>query len=97
MKAWPMTTLGQLCREGGGFIRTGPFGSQLHRSDYTDDPEGIPVVMPKDMARGRIDTSTIARIDEVHCESSQATPPHSERCCASSPGRRGQDGMGFRG
>ncbi|UPW12537.1 restriction endonuclease subunit S [Gordonia amicalis] len=59
-----MTTLGQLCREGGGFIRTGPFGSQLHRSDYTDDPEGIPVVMPKDMARGRIDTSTIARIDE---------------------------------
>lgn len=56
--------LGDICREGGGFIRTGPFGSQLHRSDYTDDPKCIPVVMPKDMTRGRIDTTTIARIDE---------------------------------
>lgn len=65
MKEWPTKTLGQLCREGGGFIRTGPFGSQLHRSDYIDDRRGIPVVMPKDMARGRIDTSTIARIDEA--------------------------------
>lgn len=65
MTEWPTTTLGQLCREGGGFIRTGPFGSQLHRSDYIDDPGGIPVVMPKDMVRGHIDTSTIARIDEA--------------------------------
>lgn len=63
MSEWPTTTLGEICREGGGFIRTGPFGSQLHRSDYVDDPIGIPVVMPKNMARGRIDTSSIARID----------------------------------
>lgn len=65
MSEWRMSTLGEICREGGGFIRTGPFGSQLHRSDYTEDPDGIPVVMPKDMARGRIDTTSIARIDEV--------------------------------
>ena len=65
MSEWPTKSLGEICREGGGFIRTGPFGSQLHRSDYTDDPNGIPVVMPKDMARGRIDTSTVARIDEA--------------------------------
>ncbi len=64
MSTWPTTTLGEICRDSGGFIRTGPFGSQLHRSDYTDDPGGIPVVMPKDMARGRIDTTTIARIDD---------------------------------
>ncbi|RII43578.1 restriction endonuclease subunit S [Galactobacter valiniphilus] len=64
MTEWPTITLGEICRAGGGFIRTGPFGSQLHRSDYTDDPDGIPVVMPKDMARGRIDTTTIARIDD---------------------------------
>jgi type I restriction enzyme, S subunit len=65
MSEWRTSTLGDICREGGGFIRTGPFGSQLHRSDYTEDPDGIPVVMPKDMARGRIDTTSIARIDEV--------------------------------
>jgi type I restriction enzyme, S subunit len=63
MTAWPVRTLGDLCREGGGFIRTGPFGSQLHQSDYVDDPNGIPVVMPKDMSGGRIDRTTIARIN----------------------------------
>lgn len=65
MNEWNKATLGEICREGGGFIRTGPFGSQLHRSDYTEDPNGIPVVMPKNMARGRIDTASIARIDET--------------------------------
>ena len=60
---WPTRTLGELVDEGGGFIRTGPFGSQLHQSDYVDDPNGVPVVMPKDMTHGRVDCSTIARID----------------------------------
>lgn len=62
MTAWPVMTLGEVCAEGGGFIRTGPFGSQLHQSDYVDDPNGVPVVMPKDMAHGRVDRSSIARI-----------------------------------
>jgi type I restriction enzyme, S subunit len=62
MSEWPTRTLGEICEEGGGFIRTGPFGSQLHRSDYVDDPDGIPVVMPKDMAAGRVDETSIARI-----------------------------------
>jgi type I restriction enzyme S subunit len=57
-------TLGEACEEGGGFIRTGPFGTQLHQSDYVDDPNGIPVVMPKDMSDGRIDLKSIARIDK---------------------------------
>lgn len=56
------TTLGEVCAAGGGFIRTGPFGSQLHQSDYIADPDGIPVVMPKDMSDGRVDVSSIARI-----------------------------------
>jgi type I restriction enzyme S subunit len=64
MRGWRTSTLGEICQGGGGFIKTGPFGSQLHRSDYTDDPNGIPVVMPKDMARGRIVRTSIARIDE---------------------------------
>ncbi len=64
MSKWEVEPLGEICRKGGGFVRTGPFGSQLHRSDYVDDLAGIPVVMPKDMKHGRIDTSSIARIDE---------------------------------
>ena len=65
MSEWRQTTLGVACEEGGGFIRTGPFGAQLHQSDYVDDPNGIPVVMPKDMSDGRINVNSIARIDEA--------------------------------
>lgn len=64
MNNWRQMTLGEICLEGGGFIRTGPFGSQLHQSDYVNDPGGIPVVMPKDMSGGRIDRASIARIDQ---------------------------------
>jgi type I restriction enzyme, S subunit len=63
VSAWPTQTLGEVCKQGGGFVRTGPFGGQLHQSDYVDDPAATPVVMPKDMTGGRIDLSTIARID----------------------------------
>lgn len=55
-------TLGDICDEGDGIIRTGPFGSQLHQSDYTDI--GIPVVMPKDITEDRVNDSEIARISE---------------------------------
>jgi type I restriction enzyme S subunit len=65
MSEWRQMTLGEVCKAGdGGFIRTGPFGSQLHQSDYVDDPDGIPVVMPKDMSGGRIDLNSIARIGD---------------------------------
>ena len=45
-------------------IQTGPFGSQLHQSDYSDI--GVPVVMPKDIINGCIDESTIARVESHH-------------------------------
>lgn len=45
-------------------IQTGPFGSQLHQSDYSE--EGTPVVMPKDMVEGKISEESIARVEEVH-------------------------------
>ena len=59
---WTATTLGEACEKGGGNIQTGPFGTQLHASDYVDD--GIPSIMPSDLRDNRIDTTSIARIRE---------------------------------
>lgn len=49
---WEFTTLGDVCQRGGGNIQTGPFGSQLHASDYV--PVGIPSVMPTNIGDNRI-------------------------------------------
>lgn len=59
MSEWKSITLGQLSKDKQIEIRTGPFGSQLHQSDYVDD--GVPVVMPKDIVDWNICTDTIAR------------------------------------
>ncbi|MEX2157137.1 MAG: restriction endonuclease subunit S [Gemmatimonadales bacterium] len=66
MADWRETTLGEICDEVGGVIQTGPFGSQLHESDYA--PEGVPVVMPKDIVDGRIATDSVARVSPEHVE-----------------------------
>jgi type I restriction enzyme S subunit len=66
MKGWATKTIGELCDAGGGRVQTGPFGSQLHESDYSDT--GIPVVMPKDILGGRIDESSIARVSDAHVD-----------------------------
>jgi type I restriction enzyme S subunit len=47
-------------------IQVGPFGTQLHRHDYV--PDGIPVVMPKDIIDGRISEANIARITTQKAE-----------------------------
>lgn len=60
--SWYKDTLGSVSEK----IQTGPFGSQLHQSDYRD--EGVPVIMPKDMIEGRISILSIARISEEHVE-----------------------------
>lgn len=59
-------TLGEISDETGGTIQTGPFGTQLHQDDYSD--EGVPVVMPKNIVDGRISTENIARVSEEHVE-----------------------------
>jgi type I restriction enzyme S subunit len=41
-ESWMMMSLGGACNKGGGSIQTGPFGSQLHSSDYRE--EGIPII-----------------------------------------------------
>jgi len=59
---WLVTTLGELCAQGGGDIQTGPFGSQLHASDYVET--GIPSVMPQNIGDNTINEDGIARITQ---------------------------------
>jgi len=62
MSEWKKVKLGEIASS----IQTGPFGSQLHQSDYSD--EGTPVVMPKDIINGHIDEATIARVEKHHVD-----------------------------
>lgn len=66
MSNWVTETLGEICDKGNGLVKTGPFGSQLHQSDYQES--GTPVVMPKDIVNGRIDETSIARVSENQVE-----------------------------
>ena len=60
--SWEAVTLSDISAN----IQTGPFGSQLHQSDYST--EGTPVVMPKDLVNGHISEATIARVSNDHVE-----------------------------
>lgn len=62
MTEWRISTLGDLCTSSGGSIQTGPFGSQLHASDYAN--KGVPVVMPQDIGLNVILENQIVRIPE---------------------------------
>jgi type I restriction enzyme S subunit len=64
-QCWEIANLSSICVERNG-VQTGPFGSQLHMADYSD--EGVPVVMPKDLIGLRIRTDEIARIPESIAE-----------------------------
>jgi type I restriction enzyme S subunit len=59
---WELTTLGEVCERGNGVIQTGPFGSQLHSSDYV--PFGIPTIMPKNIGDNRVIEEGISRVSE---------------------------------
>ena len=59
-EGWVRAELAAVCVSDG--IQTGPFGSQLHQSDYSDT--GVPVVMPKDLIDYRISVEKIARIPD---------------------------------
>ncbi len=61
-RGWERSTLGAACESGGGNIQTGPFGSQLHASDYR--PVGIPSIMPQNLGDNRVFADGIARIGE---------------------------------
>jgi type I restriction enzyme S subunit len=66
MKGWAKRTIGALCDAGGGEVKTGPFGAQLHQSDY--QLEGTPVVMPTDIVDGKFDVSRVARVADAHVD-----------------------------
>ena len=57
---WEVLPLGDVCRLGGGNVQTGPFGSQLHASDYV--LQGVPSVMPQNIGDNRIVEEKIARV-----------------------------------
>ncbi len=59
-KEWEVRRLGAILKQCGGYLQTGPFGSQLHAREY--QREGVPVVMPQDIYDGIISTEQIARI-----------------------------------
>ena len=63
---WEVLPLGEVCKRGGGNVQTGPFGSQLHASDYV--AEGIPTVMPQNIGDNRILDTGIARITEADAQ-----------------------------
>lgn len=59
---WETVKLGDISAN----IQTGPFGSQLHQSDYSE--QGTPVIMPKDLLNGHISESSIARVSQNHVD-----------------------------
>ena len=62
---WDLLPLAALAQDDRG-LQTGPFGSQLHASDYVE--AGVPVVMPKDMMNGYASDADSARISEEKAE-----------------------------
>lgn len=60
---WRPTTLGELCARNDGTIQTGPFGSQLHKSDYVS--EGVPVANPTHLLGNRINHTNVPVISET--------------------------------
>lgn len=66
-KEWDALRLKFILAKSGGYLQTGPFGSQLHSYEYVSD--GIPVVMPQDVNDGQIDEVQIARITELRAQS----------------------------
>jgi type I restriction enzyme S subunit len=63
-RSWQILPLAELCSPPDGLIQTGPFGSQLHASDYVDG--GIPIVNPTHMADGRVEEGGIPTVSAGH-------------------------------
>ena len=60
--SWEKIKLGDIAN----CIQPGPFGSQLHSSDYAD--EGTPIIMPKDMIGGKISHQYLICVPDEHIQ-----------------------------
>ena len=65
-EGWRTDVLAGVCEPKTG-IQTGPFGSQLHKADYSE--VGVPVLMPKDLIGFRIVEDSVARVPDTTAES----------------------------
>jgi type I restriction enzyme S subunit len=63
---WEVKSLGSALHKTGGFLRTGPFGSQLHAHEYVT--EGVPVIMPQDIVHGQVQVELVARVTETKAQ-----------------------------
>ena len=57
---WETVKLGDIAT----CIQPGPFGSQLHNSDYSET--GTPIIMPKDMINGHISHTNLIHVGDEH-------------------------------
>ncbi|HPD30172.1 MAG TPA: restriction endonuclease subunit S [Phycisphaerae bacterium] len=60
---WSMAAVGDLGPKGAETVQTGPFGAQLHKSDFV--PEGRPVLAIGNVQWGYLDTRTIDHVTEA--------------------------------
>ncbi len=63
MTVWEKITVQDLVVAGEAEIKTGPFGTQLHASDYVD--EGIPVINVRNIGFGEIKSQNLEYISEA--------------------------------
>ncbi len=64
-KEWTFDTLVSLCHRNAGSIQTGPFGSQLHASDYVE--QGVPIITVEHLGDGVIHHVNLPRVCEDDC------------------------------
>jgi len=65
-KEWEVDKLGSVCARSGGSIQIGPFGSQLHSSDYRE--EGIPIMTVEHLGENEIIHQNLPLVGEEDYE-----------------------------
>jgi type I restriction enzyme S subunit len=64
---WEIIRLKHLAGNDINVVQTGPFGAQLHASDYVDN--GVPLILIRNVNNLKIDDSDIPKISEKKAES----------------------------
>jgi hypothetical protein len=74
---WSKITLGELCDRDEAEIQTGPFGSQLHSSDYVTS--GIPVIPTEAIGRREIRNVWLPQVSPGYCAAASTPSARYER------------------